>query len=674
MTPPPNPVTDLAAVDAFETFIVFTFTPTATSTSHEYRLNGGAATALPSNNTITGLTSGTSYTIEVRGVSAAGAAGWSNVLTQSTIGAKAGAGTITTAQAGNWSATSTWTGGVVPTYGKSVTINHNVTVNVPATVGASNAATTNAEITVATGVTLTIAANRAFRARGNVTLAGTGKVVMGAGSIWEFDASLATSPNSQNYRCAIGNAHSSTPLFTATGVSTNRAKIRSNAGGGNGYFNALPVNDVSGPYFEAGLCNWNYVDATRLGTATIPAIKANVTNSATHSIQNTIFDTCGMSYTSDYNQGVTSSFTFLNVTMKSTLGTDSFNAVNNAGYTSGTRLIQGCVFDKDVTLYNLGWTVKTSIFLAGFISNTDNDYTLLDDNWFKMSDAANNNTYNLNGTITNNVAMYDAGGAGNPHYFSVLQGTPVGTQLYQGNIFGYLATSNAADMGDAFVTQNPSASKGVTLKNNIVLPNLGRNEGSGTLITFGGGANVTGCVIEHNTCMCSTGIGTGGVAVGESYAGNAGMISSFKSNLMWGVASSPNKSYKLHDSGTNDNVSNLVTSANCNNNTGFNLLAGSNLKGYHNLEFSSGSPGANDVDVDPQFVDANRHLDTWDASLGGPGTAANVYAQLSKRNDPTGYNSAYTTAAFRAYIQAGYTPQASTIQTAAHDGGRIGAV
>jgi hypothetical protein len=50
--------------------------------------------------------------------------------------------TIATAAAGNWSATGTWTGGVVPGPGDTATVNHAVTLDANATVGGIDPAST----------------------------------------------------------------------------------------------------------------------------------------------------------------------------------------------------------------------------------------------------------------------------------------------------------------------------------------------------------------------------------------------------------------------------------------------------------------------------------------------------------------------------------------------------
>lgn len=72
---------------------------------------------------------------------------------------------ITTAAAGNWSATGTWNGGVVPGNGDTVTLNHAVTVDVDTIIGHSpgEADTVKAirmtlagPLTLAAGVKLTL--------------------------------------------------------------------------------------------------------------------------------------------------------------------------------------------------------------------------------------------------------------------------------------------------------------------------------------------------------------------------------------------------------------------------------------------------------------------------------------------------------------------------------------
>src|SRR5205085_8013003 len=65
------------------------FTKPANASSYEYRLNGGDPQILRSDSIITGLSSATTYTIEVRARNSAGAGPWSstvNVTTDTAIG------------------------------------------------------------------------------------------------------------------------------------------------------------------------------------------------------------------------------------------------------------------------------------------------------------------------------------------------------------------------------------------------------------------------------------------------------------------------------------------------------------------------------------------------------------------------------------------------------------
>lgn len=82
--PVPATISDLAAPSSTSGTITVTFTPALDATRYEYRTNGGSWTALPSNNVITGLTGGTSYTVEVRGKNNTASGPASNLVTKST--------------------------------------------------------------------------------------------------------------------------------------------------------------------------------------------------------------------------------------------------------------------------------------------------------------------------------------------------------------------------------------------------------------------------------------------------------------------------------------------------------------------------------------------------------------------------------------------------------------
>ncbi len=65
--------------------------------------------------------------------------------------------------------------------------------------------------------------------------------------------------------------------------------------------------------------------------------------------------------------------------------------------------------------------------------------------------------------------------------------------------------------------------------------------------------------------------------------------------------------------------------------------------------------GVHDLSINPEYADQTRAFATWDASLGGPGTAAHAIAEMLKFLDAD-YNSAYTRTAAKAWIGAGFVP------------------
>lgn len=173
---------------------------------------------------------------------------------------------ITTAAAGNWSAGATWTGGVVPGNGDTVTLGHAVTVDVNTTVGSSPASGGTSAITI--NATLTVAASITLTCRGPVTQGNAG-AVFSAGSIFEFDASLATTPLSQTYAWTSNGFSRGNRMITCSGTSGSHVTVRSNVSGGNGYFYSTNA------YSDSMWFNATYTDFVSVGDATNSAVTFN---------------------------------------------------------------------------------------------------------------------------------------------------------------------------------------------------------------------------------------------------------------------------------------------------------------------------------------------------------------------------------------------------------------
>lgn len=559
---------------------------------------------------------------------------------------------ITTQAAGNWSATGTWTGGVVPGNGDTVILNHAVTVDVNTTVGSSPAAGGTAAIFC--NAALTLAAGIVLTCRGDLKLNNV-PFTMGAGSTFKFDASLAGTPSTARYVCQIGtNATDPSAKLVVNGTSGSRCSIQSvnTNGAANGRF-TNNGNDNSGQV------DATYFDLLRIGDASNDAFAYWLGSGKIFSLQNYTADACGSLGANNGGAYDTAAIVrHKNGTTRNSVGSTSMVSGTAAGAITGggVRECIDCEFDGQVLFYNCtGWTITGTTFRTIYFT-TGGPWAQFYGNMLVIP-TSDTGDWATEGAMTD-CYVIRPGDLVNPHFVTTGDNT---TDL-TGNIFDMPdGVTNGA--GDCITFNSPSVLKTINVKNNLVLQTeSGINVG--TMLSCLGGANLT-VVAEHNT-YC----GDQGIYLGETYAGHVDMLSSCKSNLSfsqtaataWIISADPGV------------VLDVVHSANVVKNGVWNPKG---TTGYQsNLSFSSGNPGSGDVNGDPGFVDINRNIKKWDLSLGGPGTVAHALAELGKRNDAAGYNSAYTIAALRAYVLAGFAPTNIAFQ-AAHDGvngGWMGAV
>ena len=558
---------------------------------------------------------------------------------------------IPSVQPGNWSSPQTWLNGIVPGAGAAALVRHAVVVDAPTIVGTSPASGETPAITVVSGASLSIAAGIHLTVRGDVALA-NGPLVLNGSSIFEFDASQAASPAATRYLLKIGTAPGQTSSrLVLNGTASARCLLTSASTNG-----AAPgaITDSSLP--GGGLVTGSYCDLRRIGDAQYNALSIAATGASFFSLSNVTFDSCGLLATT-FSVGSDAAFVLRNTTFRNSQASAAVMLnFYNAKSLSGTRILDGNVFDKTVLLYPpRAVEISNNIFYSRFQVSSDD----VGEGWasFRGNFVRNPSPLEviLAGDSTDNYWLTDVPRAQdyNPHFVQAL--TWRGMTI-DGDIFEYTGTD---DNGDCISLANPPAAAALTIRRCIALPNGGVST-SGTLFSALGGPNAS-VSAEHNTWFT----GPEGAAVGETYPGYPGMVRSFKSNLGWDDTP---RGWLLYDSGINDPVPDLVSAANADFNCGYNVRAN-----YAGLEFTSGAPGEHDVNVNPEFVDPRRNLAAWDLSLGGPGTVTHAVEQLLLKND-AGVTAGYTTQALAAYIRGGFAPTNVTLAAAAHDGGTIGAV
>lgn len=565
----------------------------------------------------------------------------------------------TTAADGDWGTGATWTGGTKPATGDTITINHNVTVNEAIDIGASGNSASVAMV-VASGKTLTFSDNLDHIIRGGIEQNGSGFIDIGAGVDIYFNTASAAAPTTTHWIWQIGNGHNNNCRVRVRGTSGNRTTIRGSSGGG--YFYST---DGTGPWLQAGLWDAEYTDFSYMGGASTDSMKPSCSGTTTFRLYRCTLDTCGK-IDNTYNIGADCTYQILETTFKNSLNSVCLRLNNTNTKTGGTRELYDNVFDEYVELFQAKDFKNRGNFFNHSFGTTDGDWDATEgfQNNFVLFQSGDNNAI-IAGNTKDNFWFWNDPTNYNPHFIECLNYGR--DQVIDGDIFDCDGDSSSpAQEGDAIMLDDALTTDcAVTIQNVIVLKGPG-GKTVGTLFSALGNSHT---YVEAYHCTVFSGIQ--GAAVGETYAGFAGMVLGVKSCIFWSETSG--QGYKVYDSGPDNSVTDLAAAADLDYNCGYNLAAGSNGKGYDHLEFSSGSPGANDITQNPDFVNRNANLASWDASNGGPGTIANALTQMRKRND-SDFNSAYLITGLFTYIRGAFMPQNLSLQNAAHDGGDIGAV
>ena len=566
------------------------------------------------------------------------------------------AAAISTAQDGEWSSTSTWTGGVVPGNGDTVTIatGHDVTVSDNRTVGTAGATGTEAiqvqgtgTLTVSAGSTLTVKGGLNQQRGTTITISGTLVLDAASGVTYEWKA----------LNTGSGNA-----IMRISGTSsTDRALVTIGTGGGIGRFQTN-----GGSFFYTDI-NFQNGIVKGLGTSTVTAMDNYIAVSGQHNIQtNMAWVECGEVIVTaahgpsgyiwnnvDFRNPTDSGFLSISASVAKTTGTRTINNLTNYKSTGSTTLSLNA-FDTTIN----GMYLYNTIFSVSTYARSMNASNIL-----YLADAAG---------VTFNIGLRQAGNMITdivsllryPNQHHLQDSATLNAAGVLNTISGLICDGDdyySIDAGDCVSVFGP-----LKISNSINL-----NKG-GTLASITGANAITD--LENNTVY-----GSYHTAVGET-AGSASQIRLFRNNISASLGSGL-KQISAFVSQTDFTLSHnayydMTTSTNIDY-LGQNTYLG---EATFNPWWSSGAygdpnKGSDDIYVNPMFYDTTRTV----RKFGGWGTVAATAEEMVTINgvDKDGVLTTVTTKRvqhIKDYIRKGFTPQNLTLKTAGYGGTYIGAV
>lgn len=308
-----------------------------------------------------------------------------------------------TGAGGNWNVTGSWSPAQIPVSGDTVTITSGSPITVPdgyvAVCGTSPATGGTVALTINGTFTVGGGASGQLTVKGPVTH-GNALVTFKAGSILEFDSS---SNGVQTYAWTCSGFSRGSRMISCTGTANggdttgqptattlgNHVTLRSNASGGNGYFTGgVGFNDSL--WFQA-----TYTDFLRIGDGTNKGISINPQSDTTKNTWDYCsFDACGAApFTLNSAPGgggwsITRSVWRNSVGYAGPNSRQSCLKLVNANKTTGTFLVDSCVFDIPPVLPYNGNTYTNNYFKSGFDTTTGTaPWTKFDGNFVHYDSA-----------------------------------------------------------------------------------------------------------------------------------------------------------------------------------------------------------------------------------------------------------------------------------------------
>lgn len=545
----------------------------------------------------------------------------------------------TSTQDGDWNVAATWGGGGSPSTGGGDTVTIDHTVTIPDGHSTICSGTNNATLIIGEGTS------------GSLTL--DGDLLNTTGSTFTMAANstidLATHRNN------TGNTSASTCTVNINGTSGNRVTINGTTGSlWKGWTNHRGSSTCA-------YADFNGVEEVTLGTTVLQASETLSVTYTTFTGANIVYVGNGIqagvvctAHHLDWRDpvGGTKQFWIGNYDGTPTATPNVHHLTMSGGGQFRTELndvVNEVVMDV-VTMNPLGVGTGlqfTNILLYNYGLNAqlDNKNMIGYDGWYYYDDVTTNH-HGFIAEVTNGTTI-------------TLENGVYEHQFVGGSAFDALITSDDDDSGTLDVL------------NNIWIA----GKSSGVVCSHVGGTSLHTMNFHHNT-MVGVANATWSAAAAfmarTESSGDFGGNVSLKSNLvafMDGVVTN-STAVDTTDGANADQFSSIdyngyYQTADRHLNVSFTLLS------EGDTDF-----GGNDIqDENPSFVDWTRDLASWDASLGGAGTAANAITEMLKMNGHGGtFDTNYTVAALLTWVRAGFVVQNPVYDGAGHDSVTTGAM